>query len=682
MSAASIQTLHPISPRLSQMVGGQSSRLHFPPFTKHASDPNGTIESDSSSPQNSKTESRPKSKGEVSEFRSNSKTRAPVTKLFAEKAKAAAIVLNRYRIKYENDWDFPQSILRSEAQIQKALERDVPIELVIPAFPFKSSNRSKKVLGPLPDEAERLSLLHLNGLCLAIKDATDSDTYLTIVSDGITYNDLLDVSDEEVWRYGQQLRLMAEQNDCRYIRFSRICDLVGAEHESERLDETLYLAKVSEYRRKLEANTPSGFEVLDAIANDPDIATTYKGYKKFLMGERDDRNIRSRSLTERENSGIAKAMILRGKAFAEAVKIKYPDSIRLSIHYSNDTTKVSITMLPQENEIVMTPWHGAVVRGIDGSVSMSHAILVPAMTHDIIYAGGRPSYFRERSDIFNWPQMDVTFEYLYPCGIIIKPVDPSFTYPLSPVCMEKISSLAKTCSPIILRGFSSTNHRGAYMTRPPDLIPDVSWRFRLIQEMQEESIQVCPNDNSAGTETTLVNCDDTISMIMVSNGNIISEDSTSGTPHSRPSAPQSAAHPSADCTLFASSDLFARYLPQAYNINKLEKIRWSWNSRELPHLGMEHIPLVIRHPTRNSPCICWHQPWAKWEMAQNLAGFSIENGSQGLIPLISNLLFDRRVCLRFARQGGDILVCDSIAMLYTIGTPVSADRSVKDMVNS
>lgn len=105
-----------------------------------------------------------------------------------ERARAAAVILNRYRIDYKNDWDLPESIVHSQTQIETALMRGVPIELIIPAFPFKSSNRSKKVLGPLPDEAERLSLLHLNGLCLSIQDATDSDTFLTIVSDGITYN--------------------------------------------------------------------------------------------------------------------------------------------------------------------------------------------------------------------------------------------------------------------------------------------------------------------------------------------------------------------------------------------------------------------------------------------------------------------------------------------------------------
>jgi pyoverdine/dityrosine biosynthesis protein Dit1 len=125
--------------------------------------------------------------------------------------------------------------------------------------------------------------------------------------------DILGVSDQEVWRYGQHLRRMAEQNCCHCIRFARICDLVGAEHESEQLTEALYLTRVSKYRSSLEANTPTDFNVLEAILNDSDISKTYKGYKKFLMSERENRSKRSRSQTERENSGIAKSMILRGK---------------------------------------------------------------------------------------------------------------------------------------------------------------------------------------------------------------------------------------------------------------------------------------------------------------------------------------------------------------------------------
>lgn len=173
MSITSIQMLSPVSLHRDRVFGDDSNRFHSLPARRQE-------ENDLN--QSPRAGSSPYPDTELPSL-------IPVPpKSTTERAKAAAIVLNRYRIEYKNDWDFPESILRSQAQIQNALERKVAIELVIPAFPFKSSNRSKKVLGPLPDEAERLSLLHLDGLCLAIKDATDSDTFLTIVSDGITYN--------------------------------------------------------------------------------------------------------------------------------------------------------------------------------------------------------------------------------------------------------------------------------------------------------------------------------------------------------------------------------------------------------------------------------------------------------------------------------------------------------------
>lgn len=189
MSVASIQIPTPISPHLDQVVGDQSSRLHLSPVRKQENGPSRPF--GDSSPQQPNGDIKAKQSVQVIDPEPDIKPLALVRsppKSISERAKAAAIVLNRYRIEYKNDWDFPESILHAQGQIQKALEREVPIELVIPAFPFKSSNRSKKVLGPLPDEAERLSLLHLNGLCLAIKDAADSDAFLTIVSDGITYN--------------------------------------------------------------------------------------------------------------------------------------------------------------------------------------------------------------------------------------------------------------------------------------------------------------------------------------------------------------------------------------------------------------------------------------------------------------------------------------------------------------
>jgi hypothetical protein len=215
MSITSIRIPAPVTPHLDHVVGDQSSRLSlYPPIGMRAggstcqvgveSPPqqtNGVLKpklnghfSESepvTKPQYTNGVPKAKENGNISEPEPNIKPLAlspPPPKSITERAKAAAAVLNRYRIEYKNDWDIPESILYSQGQIHKALERKVPIELVIPAFPFKSSNRSKKVLGPLPDEAERVSLLHLNSLCLAIKDAAESDAFLTIVSDGITYN--------------------------------------------------------------------------------------------------------------------------------------------------------------------------------------------------------------------------------------------------------------------------------------------------------------------------------------------------------------------------------------------------------------------------------------------------------------------------------------------------------------
>ncbi|KAI1330922.1 Clavaminate synthase-like protein [Xylariaceae sp. FL0255] len=579
-------------------------------------------------------------------------------KSFLDRAKAAALVLNRYRIEYKNDWDIPESILNSQNQIEKALEQGRPIELVIPAFPFKSSNRTKKVLGPLPDEAERLSLLHLNGLCLAIKDAADCDTFLTIVSDGITYNDILGVSDKEVWSYGQHLREMAKLNGCHCIRFARICDLTG--HESDDLCEETYLANVSENRALLETNTPAGFEVADAISSDTDMEKT-----KFLMSEREDNSGRTRSQMERENSAIAKSMIIRGKvsstydrqAFAVAVKARYPDSVRLSIHPSNDTNKVSITMLPQDNEVVMTPWHGVVV--------LSHALSVPSLTHDIVYVDGRPSYFRERSELLNWAGMDVTFEFLYPCGIMIKPAHPTSIYPLSMVDMQKIRTLATTCSPIVLRGFSNTKDRRAFIAKAYDLGPVLPWKSGVIQEVKDESNNDPGSNSVVSAEAMPMHYDGMFKIKMITDEKTGKEKKVSDTPHFQYFVSQSAAQPGDGYTLFASSDLFARYLPQAYGIRKLEKIKWTCRSHGFFEHVMEDIPLVVRHPTRNSPCIRWHQPWPRWRTAYGYADISIDNGSQSLIPLVDSLLFDRRVCLRFSWHEGDVLVSDNFAMLHT-----------------
>ncbi|WP_274865877.1 L-tyrosine/L-tryptophan isonitrile synthase family protein, partial [Serratia marcescens] len=52
-------------------------------------------------------------------------------------------------------------------RIRAFIENDQRIEFVLPAFPTKSPN-ANKVIGAVPDMAERLSLIFLNSLCQRI----------------------------------------------------------------------------------------------------------------------------------------------------------------------------------------------------------------------------------------------------------------------------------------------------------------------------------------------------------------------------------------------------------------------------------------------------------------------------------------------------------------------------------
>lgn len=68
------------------------------------------------------------------------------------------------------------------------IEKQEPIRMILPAFPFKSPNSQDKVLGDLPDFGEELALFHLNGLCQNISAVYAPGADIYISSDGLVYN--------------------------------------------------------------------------------------------------------------------------------------------------------------------------------------------------------------------------------------------------------------------------------------------------------------------------------------------------------------------------------------------------------------------------------------------------------------------------------------------------------------
>jgi Pyoverdine/dityrosine biosynthesis protein len=74
------------------------------------------------------------------------------------------------------------------APVEEHVLKNETVQMVLPAFPFKSPNRKDKVLGNMPDLGEELALMHLNGLCESIAEVYEPGATVVIASDGLVYN--------------------------------------------------------------------------------------------------------------------------------------------------------------------------------------------------------------------------------------------------------------------------------------------------------------------------------------------------------------------------------------------------------------------------------------------------------------------------------------------------------------
>ncbi|KAL9134767.1 MAG: hypothetical protein Q9175_004047 [Cornicularia normoerica] len=284
--------------------------------------------------------------------------------------------------------------------IDQFVKAGTQVEMCLPAFPFKSANKVHKVFGILPDKAEELALERLNTMCIRIGDVYPPGAKLTIISDGLVYNDLLGISDRDTWAYGEALRTMAVRKGFNHIDFSRLRDLVTFPLP-EKLEEITYVANATNFRRFLfNKYGKDDLDIDHEVATNPDTRMTYLGYRRFL--ESDLRYIfplgegRSNKNYKRDVKYLAKQMLIRGYAFAGAVKSAFPNHLRLSIHQSTGEHKVSMSLLDTKTGFT-TPWHCSVALMADGewiSATMGDFKKDPRL--EIIYEDGRPSYFQEK----------------------------------------------------------------------------------------------------------------------------------------------------------------------------------------------------------------------------------------------------------------------------------------------
>nr|RBQ99993.1 hypothetical protein FVER53263_08710 [Fusarium verticillioides] len=283
--------------------------------------------------------------------------------------------------------------------VGKFVAMSTRVEMCLPAFPFKSANKAYKVFGILPDKAEEIALDRLNTMCIRIGEIYQPGAQCTIISDGVVYNDLLSIPDRDTWAYGQALRQLASDKGFQYISFSRIRDLVDIPLPAE-LHEIAYVANATNFRRALlNRFGKDDIDIDEEIEKDPDTKMTYLGYRRFL--ESDLKHIfpvgngRTANAYRRDVRYLAKQMLIRGYAFAAAVKHGFPNHLRLSIHQSTGEYKISMALLNTKTGFT-TPWHCCVALTATGewtSAPKGEYLKDPSM--EIIHENGRPSYFQE-----------------------------------------------------------------------------------------------------------------------------------------------------------------------------------------------------------------------------------------------------------------------------------------------
>ena len=345
-----------------------------------------------------------------------------------------------------------------------------PINMVVPAYPFKSPNRESKVLGPDPDVGERMSLQHLNSIGARIQQIYSPGGHVTVVSDGLCYNDLLGVSDEEVFGYTQGLHRITESLGLKHLQFTDLFELIGSESSPTTAEE--YASHIGKLRERLFVSfLPPGYDFDEDIKKDNNALLTYRGYMKFLESDLATfyrEKVMSKSAARKHSSKVARGMIERGKAFSALVASKSPLHVRLSIHASDNTGKLSVALLPHKRyrTFPVTPWHNTPYLDVTNvSLSLGRKPTDGDVTYKVCKDGLGLNFLCADVPMYNVIginesvafKQQVKLEPLYPCGLKVQvPTDT----PITRFGLNNVMELAKLHSPIIFEELDLMQYTG------------------------------------------------------------------------------------------------------------------------------------------------------------------------------------------------------------------------------
>jgi pyoverdine/dityrosine biosynthesis protein Dit1 len=261
------------------------------------------------------------------------------------------------------------------SRILRFIREAQPIDFVLPAFPGKSPNR-QKVLGPLPDMAEKLALRFLSDICGNIRRAHPAGARIIICSDGRVFGDIVGVQDSDITQYRAEIRAMIADGGHTAIHLFGLDDeYPGAGHWAMRF-------------RLLETYGESLWDLKQKVMNQEDMLLLYRGLTKVLAEDAEQGGVVPQPDVHRR----AYAVLQRSRAWGRLIAERFPDAVRLSIHPQPcGSEKFGIRLLDAVDNWI-TPWHGVVV-DMTGRFVLMKRRQAESLGARLVHRAGRPSHY-------------------------------------------------------------------------------------------------------------------------------------------------------------------------------------------------------------------------------------------------------------------------------------------------
>lgn len=280
-------------------------------------------------------------------------------------------------------------------KIISAVKKNEPVTFILPAFPGKSPN-PEKVLGSLPDYAERLSLNFLGTLCQRIKKFYTPGIKIILCSDGRVFSDVIGMKESNVTAYQVELDRLIKEMSLSDLSIFNLDYFYKDLHFVQMRDELMkrYGQSLDFLKLKIRNGAKSSSSPDEQEAN-----RMYSGITRFLFEDAMHAGqTKSRSAIQKESRSKAYEVIRRSNAWSALISEYFPEAVRLSIHPQIcGSKKLGIRLIG--NESWMTPWHGVAVESKNGYVLLKRSE-AEALGAKLIYSSdGRHSHYQLMTEV-------------------------------------------------------------------------------------------------------------------------------------------------------------------------------------------------------------------------------------------------------------------------------------------